>query len=132
MALITIASVVIPGWQGNTTGIQLRIYTNADFTASTGTLYPKTIVPNIKTAGLGSFYQANPCTVSGTTLTLPAVTLDSTTDSPDNPNGTYSAVLFDSISGKQIQDFGTFSAFSLSPTPTSTTWAAIFAAEADA
>jgi hypothetical protein len=38
---ITIASVTIPGWQGNSTGVQLRIYTNASFTAASGTLYPK-------------------------------------------------------------------------------------------
>jgi hypothetical protein len=129
MASITIASVTIPGWQGNTSGVTLRIYTNASFTAESGTLYPKsnTCAPS----SLGTFFQSYACTVSSGTLVVPAVTIDSTADSPDNPDATFSAVLFDSQSGKQIQSFGTFGQFSLNPSPTSTTWAAIFTAEAD-
>jgi hypothetical protein len=129
MASIVIASVTIPGWQGNTSGVQLRIFANQSFTAASGTLYPKsnTLAPS----SLGTFYQSYTCTVSGGSLVVPAVTIDSTSDSPDNPSATYSAVLWDSQAGKQIQSFGTFGQFSLNPTPTPTTWAAIFTAEAD-
>lgn len=129
MATITIASVTIPGWQGNTSGVTLRIYANSSFTAVSGTLYPKS---NVSVNPIpGTFYQSYNCTVSGGSLIIPAVTLDSTVDSPDNPGATFSAVLYDSLSGKQIMPFGTFQQFSLNPSPTSTTWAAIFTAEAD-
>jgi hypothetical protein len=129
MASITIASVTIPGWQGNSSGVQLRIYTNQSFTAASGTIYPKSVT--LAPSSLGTFFQSYTCSVSAGSLIIPAVTLDSTVDSPDNPNASYSAVLFDSQSGKQIQSFGTFAAFSLNPSPTSTTWAAIFTADAD-
>src|ERR1017187_6132181 len=125
MALITIASVTISGWQGNSTGVVLRVYTNASFTAATGTLYPKsnTLAPQ----SIGTFFQSYGCTVSSGCLVIPAVIIDSTTDSVDNPDATFSAVLWDSESGQQIQPF--FSQFALNPSPTSTTWAAIFASE---
>jgi hypothetical protein len=128
MPLITIASVIIPNWQGNTSGIALRIYANAPFTAQTGTLYPIGLPNNA--ASLGTFFQSIACTVASGSLTIPAVTLDSTTDSPDNPATSYSALLFDGASGKVIEPFGTFAAFALPATPASTTWAQIFLAEA--
>jgi hypothetical protein len=126
MALITIASVTIPGWQGNSSGVDLRIYTNESFTAATGTLYPQSVRQNL--ASLGTFFQSSVCTVSGGSLTVPAITIDSTTDSPDNPDATYSAVLWDTTTNLPLQNFGTFASFALAPTPTSTTWAAIFTA----
>ncbi len=127
MATITIASTVIPGWQGNSSGKQLRIYANKSFTAASGTLYPKS--NPCASASLGTFFQSYACTVSSSSLVVPVVTIDSTTDSPDNPDATYTAVLWDSTTGKQIQPF--FSSFSLSPEPTSTTWAVIFSGEAN-
>ena len=129
MPLITIASVTIPGWQGNTAGVSLRIYANAPFTAESGTIYPQSVMTN--PISLGTFFQSYACTVASGALTIPAVELDSTVDSPDNPDATYSAVLWDGASGQPIQQFGTRSQFTLSPSPTSTTWAAIFTAEAD-
>jgi len=129
MASITIGNIAISGWQGNTNGVQLRIYTNGSFTATGGNLHPATVQDN--PASLGTFFQTYTCTVSGSTLTVPTVTLDSTTDSPDNPSASYSAIFFDTSSGKQIQQFGTYSSFSISPSPTSTTWGNIFAAGSD-
>jgi hypothetical protein len=76
-------------------------------------------------AGQGDFYIQSACTVSGNTLTIPAISLDSTTDSPDNPSARYSAFLVDTSTGDTIQAFG--SSFSLSPDSASTTWPAIFA-----
>jgi len=128
MPLISIASVAVPNWQGNTSGVSLRIYTNEPFTAQTGTIYPLTVNANLKAAGLGTFFQSFPCAVSGTALTIPEITLDSTADSPDNSGATFSAVLWDSASGQLIQSFGSAPNFSLSPAPVSTTWAAIFTA----
>lgn len=124
MASISIASISVPNWQGNSSGIQLRIYANCSFTAQSGTFYP---LGNVHASpNAGQFYQLYACTVSSGSLVIPAVTLDSTADSPDDPSATYSAYLWDSNTGKLIQSFGTFGAFSLSPSPTSTTWAAIF------
>jgi hypothetical protein len=125
--MVTIASTTIPGWQGNSSGVMLRIYANKSFTAASGTLYPKS--NPCAPVSLGTFFQLFACTVSSGSLVIPSVTIDSTTDSVDNPDATYTAVLWDSTSGKQIQPF--FSSFALSPTPASTTWAAIFSAEAN-
>lgn len=128
MPLISIASVTIPNWQGNTTGVSLRIYANAPFTAQSGTTYG--FGSQLNPAGLGTFFQSVACTSSGGGLVVPSFTLDSTTDSPDNPAASYSAVLWDGTSGQPVQSFGTFAAFALPATPTSTTWGAIFLAEA--
>lgn len=128
MPSISIASVTIPGWQGNTSGVSLRVYATDPFTAESGTIYPESVLAN--PASLGTFFQSYACTVTSGELVIPAVTLDSTTDSPDNPNATYAAVLWDGASGLPIQQFGTFPEFGIPPSPTSTTWAAIFAAEA--
>ncbi len=112
MALITISSVTIPNWQGNLTGVQLRLYNNEGFVAETGTIYPKSVVSN--SAIIGTFYQEYACTVSplsppteNSTLTIPDIITDSTTDS-SNPTATYTAELWDSISGRGIQSIGTF------------------------
>jgi len=129
MASITISNIAIPNWQGNTQGVQLRVFTNGSFTASNGNVNPATFQSN--PASLGTFFRTYTCSVSGSTLTVPTVTLDSTTDSIDNPSASYSAVLFDTNSGKPIQPFGTYTSFSLSPSPTSTTWGNIFAAGSD-
>jgi hypothetical protein len=125
MAQITIASTSIPGWQGSSSGITLHIYTNAAFAAASGTLYPQTILSNA--ASLGTFFLSFACTVSGGALVIPAITIDSTTDALDNPAATYTAVVWDTNAGMAVQPIGTFY---LLPSPTSTTWAAIFAAEA--
>ena len=130
---ITISSVTIPNWQGTSDSVSLLIYINGAFTAETGTLYPLTVSTGLPYGGhqsVGTFYQSFPCTVSSGTLTIPSITIDSTTDSPDNPAATYSAVLWDTTVGIPIQMFGTLAAWSLNSSPTSTTWAAIFTAEA--
>ena len=127
MSQVTIASATIPNWQGNTLGVVLRIYNNASFSAQSGTIYPQSMLTN--PAGLGTFFQAFTCTVSGGSLVIPAITLDSTTDSPDNPQATYTAVIYATSSGQPVQTFGTTPTFYLNPAPTSTTWQAIYAAE---
>ncbi len=129
MPSITISSIAIPNWQGNASGISLYIYVNSSFTAESGTAYPATVqshLPHSGLASVGTFFLSFPCTVSGTTLTTPSVTLDSTLDSPDNPNATYSAVLWDTVAGQPIQTFGTASEFVVPASPTTTTWEALF------
>ena len=128
MPQITIAALNVPNWQGNTSGISLRIYANAPFTAESGTVYGMGVQNN--PGALGTFFQSIACTVSNGALQIPQFTLDSTADSHDNPTATYSAILWDGSSGQKIQSFGTFAAFALAANPNPTTWAQIFLAEA--
>ena len=130
MAQVTISPVTLSGWSGLSTGVALYVFCNDAFTGSDGTLVPKTVRDNVKN-GLGTFYQSFACTVNNGQLAVPAVQLESTTDSPDNPDASYSAVLWDSTTGMAIQSFGTRQSFALSPTPTTITWAAIFSGQAD-
>jgi hypothetical protein len=118
---ISISSVALSDWQGGST-VALRIKIGATFTSLAGNIWLKTMD---SPAGQGDFYIQSACTVSGNTLTIPAISLDSTTDSPDNPSARYSAFLVDTSTGDTIQAFG--SSFSLSPDSASTTWPAIFA-----
>lgn len=128
MASLNIATISIAGWQGNASGVSLRIYANSDFTDAAGGFHPRTVPANLATPSVGAFFQSIECTFSNGALVIPAVTLESTTDSPDNPDATYSAVLWDDASGKQIQKFGTFGSFAVPPALASLTWAAIFTA----
>ena len=118
---ISIQQLSIQGWQGSS-NVALRINTDVGFTSSNGNVWPQTKRDN--PASLGTFYQQFTCTVSGTELTIPAFTLDSTQDSVDNPTATYTAQFIDLSSGQVIQHFG--GPFGVSPVNTSTTWAAIF------
>lgn len=118
---ISISSVVLSDWQGGST-VALRIKIGATFTSLAGNIWLKTMD---SPAGQGDFYIQSACTVDKNTLTIPAISLDSTTDSPDNPSARYSAFLVDTSTGDTIQAFGP--SFSLSPDSASTTWPAIFA-----
>jgi hypothetical protein len=134
MATKNIAPVTLPNWQGVSDSISLFIYIHTAFASAGGSLYPATVEHNLPYNGIctsGTFYIAAPCTVSGSSLTIPAISLDSTTDSPDNPNALLSAVLWDTAAGQPIEHLGTFTRFSLPAEPTSTTWAQIFATEAN-
>jgi hypothetical protein len=126
MPLITIAAVTIPNWQGAAANVSLRIYANDSFTAQSGAIVPQTVLTNAPS--LGTFFKTVPCSIASGALTIPLLTLESTVDSPDNPDATYAAVFWDEASQQLIQPFGTESEFSL-PVTTPTTWSAIFTAE---
>lgn len=127
MASITIASTTVNNWQGPTAGVVLNVYVNSSFAAASGNLYPQSVPSN--PASLGTFYLSVPCTVSGNVLTIPTLTLDSTTDSTDNSSARYSAVFFDTLSQKAIQTFGQFGNFLVPATPTSTSWPTLAVAQ---
>jgi len=78
-----------PMWLYGSTYAYLRIYASTDFYTSDG------ISITAGQVGSPNWYQQYTCTVSGTTLTIPQVTLQSTTDSTVEA-ATYTAVLFDS------------------------------------
>ena len=127
MASITIATVNIPNWE-LTSDVQLRVYALDSFEAADGTLVVAG-VPSEDSSQNNNFFQAVSSTLSGSTLTIASVTLESTTDSLDNPAARYGAYFF-TTEGQFIGAFGEFASFSLPSSPTSTTWAAIAIAQA--
>ena len=126
MASISIASASVPNWQ-QTSDVQLRIYPLQSFEAADGSLEVQGS-PSADVATAGNWFESVACTLTGTTLTIAACSLESTTDSPDNPAATYGAFFY-TTEGQQIGPFGAFAKFVLPATPTSTTWAAIEAAQ---
>lgn len=85
---ITISSFTIPNWQHGGASATLRILANDTFINSSGQQVSRNYVRD------QTFYQTVNCTVSGTTITVPQFTIDSTEDS-SNRNATYTALLFD-------------------------------------
>lgn len=134
MAQITITTTTINIWQGVGDSIALFVLVNAPFTSSDGGMYPATVERHLPYAGRpasGTCYFSVACEVGGggSTLTIPAITLPSTTDSPDNPATSYSALLWDTAAGAPLQQFGTFSRWTLQPSydgSTNITWADVF------
>ncbi len=122
MASISIASVAIPNWQ-LTSDVQLRIYALENFTAADGTLIDAGN-PSEDASQNSNNYEMVACTLAGTTLTIAACTLESTTDSQNNPAAQYGAYFFTN-EGQRIGAFGPFSVFTLPAAPVTTTWAAI-------
>ena len=92
MAYLILDSVALsPNWNYGGSEAYLRIYASQSFyEASTGQFIAQGQVSDIN-----SFCQEYTCTVSGTTVTLPDVTLATTIDS-SVPTATYTAVLYDS------------------------------------
>ena len=88
-AVVLAAESQTPQWLYGSTYAYLRIYASTDFYTSDG------ISITGGQVGSPNWYQQYTCTVSGTTLTIPQVTLQSTTDSTVEA-ATYTAVLFDS------------------------------------
>ena len=91
MAYLVIPSQVVPLWNwGGSTG-KLRIFSSQAFYEHTD----GTFVPQGNPQNTSSACQIYNCTVSGTNLTIPEVTLATTTDSTV-PNSLYTAILYDS------------------------------------
>ena len=126
MASISIASAAIPNWELSS-DVQLRIYPLQNFVAADSTIEDAG-TPGEDASVNSNNYEAVSCTLSGTTLTIAACTLESTVDSPTNPSAAYGAYFFTN-EGQRIGAFGAFSSFFLPATPTSTTWAAIALAQ---
>ncbi len=105
----------------------LRIYALQPFVAADNSIIAAG-VPSEDSSAASNFFQPVACTLAGTSLTISACTLESTTDSLDNASAQYGAYFYTS-GGQRIGAFAEFDAFSLPPSPTSTTWAAIAAAQ---
>lgn len=89
ISYVIIQTQQIPEWQFGGTTATLRIYASAAFYEATSGEY----IPYGQVTNLNSCCQEIACTVSGTVLTIPEVTLATTTDSTV-PNVTYSAILY--------------------------------------
>jgi hypothetical protein len=126
MASISIASVSINNWELGP-DVQLRIYALQSFVSADGNLNPAGI-PSEDSSQNDNFYQAVACTLAGTTLTIAACTLESTTDSLDDPSAQYGAFFF-TTEGQNLGAFAQFAAFSLPAAPANTTWEAIAIAQ---
>ena len=119
MASISIASVSIPNWDLSS-DVSLRIYPLQSFIAADGSIVAAG-TPSEDSSQNNNFFQSVACTLSGSTLAIAACTLESTTDSLDNPAAQYGAFFFTN-EGQKIAAFAEFAAFSLPAAPTSTTW----------
>lgn len=124
---MTIQSIVIPQFQqtlnpGET--LYLVIYVDRPFISSAG------IPIQAGSPQTGRWYKRVTCTVVGTNVTIPAFTLDSTTDAQDIPGkaARYSAYWY--ANTRMLGQYGGFESFRVlpvytNPTPTDATWAQI-------
>jgi hypothetical protein len=127
MATISIASVVIPNWQLGA-DVVLRVYALESFVAADTTIVSAGCPSDDISEGQNFFQQVS-CSLSGTSLTLSALTLLSTTDSLDNAAAKYGAYFY-TTEGQRLGAFAEFSTFFLPAAPSSTTWKAIAVAQA--
>jgi hypothetical protein len=129
MAVISIASATLANWELSN-DVVLRIYALESFVSADGDLNAAG-VPSQDATQNNNFFEQVTCTLSGTTLTIAACTLESTTDSLDNPSAKYGAYFFTN-EGQNLGAFGEFACFMLPAAPTSTTWEAIAVAQGEA
>ena len=103
MGFLTLQQQQLPDWQQGGTSATLRIFSSAQFYESTtGLLVPVGIQNNLQ-----SCYQSIPCTVSGTVVTIPEVTLATTVDSTV-PQALYTALLYNAQNGAPYQLLSNF------------------------
>jgi len=117
MATITVATKNFLNWTHGGTAATLRIYALQSFFTSGGNYIPQS---NVST---GDCYKSVNCTISGTTLTIPEITIDSTNDST-NKTAQYVAFFYDENSIKRNLWLGI--PFKVPYQTTSTTWDSIF------
>jgi len=101
MQVILASEQQSPRWTYGGSFAYLRIYASTDFYTSDG------ISITAGQVGSSNWYQQYTCTVSGTTITIPQVTLQSTTDSTVE-GATYTAVFFDSRGTQRNVKLGNF------------------------
>lgn len=117
MSAINIATFDIPNWQLGGASCTLRIFADQTFRNSDGDVI-------LRGSAKGPWYQEIACTISGTTITVPQFTIDSTTDA-SNRNATYTGILFDS---NDVRRDAFFSAYKIPHNFGSTVgWSAIHA-----
>jgi hypothetical protein len=113
---VTITSTSVSNWTWGGSTCTLKVFASETFRTSSST----TVLAGSPTTGAGA--QSFSCTVNGTVITIPAITIDSTTDG--TPNSVhYQAWIYDSRGVRRqplIQDF----VLPLSMAP-STTWTGI-------
>lgn len=88
MSTITITETVFPNYQRGGAAASLRIFADETFVASSGQQINRSI-------NKSNWYKSVSGTVSSNSVTIPAFTIDSTTDS-SNPQASYSAAIYDS------------------------------------
>lgn len=86
---ITVSGTTLQNWRFSGSTAKLRIFADTKFVTSTAQI----VMPG--QVSVGNWYKEVNCTVSGTVLTIPSFTIDSTTDSSVT-RASYTFVLFDS------------------------------------
>lgn len=111
---VTVTTFTIPNWRYGGTTAKLRLYASALWTDSAG-------VPHL--GGLSGsntgFYQEVNLTISGSTVTVPQFTTQSTLDSLDVPTVKITAILFDN---RGVRHDTLFANWVVPASPTTTTW----------
>lgn len=98
-------------YQGSSATLELRIFAASQFITSDGKLVPASPL----------VYKSYTCTIAAGIVTIPVVTLDSTTDSTTNPNARYSlAALYETGSATPVAVV--LDNFSVSHAYATTTW----------
>lgn len=92
---ITIPARTVENVQYGGSNAVLRIYCNRNFFTSDNKPVIKGLV------GSKNIYKSVSCSISGTTLTIPQITIDSTTDGIDLQNAKFTAVFYDSSGVKR-------------------------------
>lgn len=95
---VTINSVTVGSWRyPMTQGVKVRVYPNNTFLSSSGTLVQR------GQFGATQWYREASCTVSGSNITIPSMSID-TTDDSDVPAASYTAYFVDA-KGNKIDTF---------------------------
>lgn len=97
-APVSVSQTTIQGWTYGGASARLRIFANSQFVTSDGKII------NAGSQAKSSWYKEIVCAISGTTLTVPAFQIDTTTDS-DVKTATYSAVFYDAKGVKRDNFF---------------------------
>lgn len=100
---ITVPAQQVTNWQYGSGTITLRLFLDRGFVTSSGI----PLQPGSPTGG--RFYKDVSCSLSGTTLTIAAFTLDSTTDGLDFTTARYSAWFYDGT--RKLAPYAGFEAF---------------------
>lgn len=118
MANVAIDPVVIHDWHYAGTAFTLRIFSDRSFVA-----LDESVVPG--RGDNNEFYREYTIAVAGTDAAIPAVTLASQTDAPNERNSRYSAFFYVDGVEKDMYLASSLGAFQVPATPVTTNWNAL-------
>lgn len=93
---VTVSASTLSNWRYGTANVALRVYASDNFVASTGATVMGSPV------GSGGFYKIIGCTVNSGVVTIPAFTIDSTTDGSDKTHVSYTFIFYEGNTRRDI------------------------------